>query len=152
MASKLKDHFMVEFNVYPVDVLSAGDVVQYKSQNKYYRYLQFVESKEGNVELKGAYNTPVKIPVSGFDKAAKLKLKPVSPVNSSHVVNEVYYIQKVQIQKSNETYNNQLKEHQSLKTTSDDLFTAGLALFVLTCAFAILAGILVVLGYCSPHF
>lgn len=69
MTFELQKYFKTGFKVYKIGTLVNGDVIQYKSKDKYYRYLQFVENNGTNVELKGAYNTPISIKISDFNKS-----------------------------------------------------------------------------------
>ena len=72
-----------------------GDLVQFKSQSKYYRYAEFLNQTNNSVTLKGKDKT-VTISQKNFTSMATLKLTPT--LKNPSVMQKVYSIQKDEIQ------------------------------------------------------
>ncbi len=72
-----------------------GDLVQFKSQNKYYRYAEFVNQTNNSVTLKGKDKT-VTISQENFTSMATLKLAPT--FKNPNAMQKVYSVQKDEIQ------------------------------------------------------
>jgi hypothetical protein len=78
--------------------LTEGDIVQYKSQGKYYRYLKYVKTENNNVILEGSKNKHIIVSKEEFETRTNLKFI-TNCTNNSKIINEAYKIQKAEIQK-----------------------------------------------------
>jgi len=125
--------------------LTEGDIVVYKSQNKYYRYLQYVKTENNNVILKGSRNKVITVSEKDFKNLNKLKLINKSPVNSSIIVNQAYKIQKSNIdQHIKSSKNSKDKSFRPLSITGAVIIGLGTAL-------AITGAILITLSLFIPN-
>ena len=97
MIKNIEEDTKISLSINNVQNLTKGDIVQYKSQNKYYRYLQYIKTeKNGNVVLKGNQNKVIVISLKDL-KTIKYKLTSKNPINSSAIVNKAYNIQKSEL-------------------------------------------------------
>jgi len=78
--------------------LTEGDIVQYKSQGKYYHYLKYLKTENNNVILEGSKNKHIIVSKEEFETRTNLKFI-TNCTNNSKIINEAYKIQKAEIQK-----------------------------------------------------
>jgi hypothetical protein len=106
----------------PIERLQLGDVVEYKSQGKYSRYLQFITNDNQTVYLKGPYDKSVTLTCDEFKKyynGTVLRGDPKNLKASSKTVNNQYQTQKMDIQ-------NRISENQNDTTNTKETRTYGI--------------------------
>lgn len=106
-----------------------GDIVQYKSQGKFNRYLEYVKTDNltNYVILKNKENRYIALSKEYFNNVSTAKLSPKSP--NSQILNTIYGIQSDYIKYKIDASNHNKKDRLSyLSKTSDKLFWAGLGL------------------------
>jgi VCBS repeat-containing protein len=117
----------ISFDIGSASDFKTGDIVQYKSQDKYYRYLQYIKTDKSTntVQLKGAYNKNMIVPLDQFDTNTQLKLTTKNHINSSQVVNQAYQIQKTQIHQKIKANANEIYDTNTTINHSNDGLLAG---------------------------
>jgi VCBS repeat-containing protein len=139
MVNNIKRSLNVSLAVISAQNLTEGDIIQYKSQGKYYRYLQYVKTENGNVVLKGSRNKIVTISQTDFDSMKKYKLSNQSQVNSSMIVNQAFKIQKSEINKQINHVNGKKTESKKLLIAGASITGIGIGLIALGVVMTLLA-------------
>lgn len=95
MADKLQSRLNTsfDFNAYN-GALNVSDVVQYKTDNGYYRYVTVNNITENNIILEGKDHHMLTLTKDKANSKILYKLKPSSAINSSNIVAAAYDIQK----------------------------------------------------------
>jgi hypothetical protein len=93
--------------------LSKGDIVQYKSQNNYYRYLKYVKTENNNVILEGSKNKVITVSQEEFRNRTNLKLT-ANNFNSTKIINEAYKIQDTEIRDQINDTESRQKSYEAL--------------------------------------
>ena len=108
-----------------------GDIVQYKSQGKFNRYLEYVKTDNLTkyVILKNKDNRYIALSQEYFNNITTAKLSPKTP--NSQILNTIYGIQTDYIQYKIDKSNHNKKDRLNyLSKTSDKLFWAGFGLLI----------------------
>lgn len=117
MISKLNQHLNLNITTGNSNNLTTGEIIQYKSQNKYYRYLKYIKTENNNVILEGSRNKLITVSQEEFLRNSNLKFITNNSSNSK-IVNEAYKIQNTEI-------NKQIKNEKSNQKTYEGLTIAG---------------------------
>jgi len=118
MITKLNSKLNIEISTDNSNNLTEGDIIQYKSQNKYYHYLKYVKTENNNVILMGSKNKIINLPQDEFNNGKSIKLYTNTSFNSSKIINEAYKIQNDQIK-------DQIKDTKSKHNTYKSLAISG---------------------------
>jgi len=118
MINKLQERLNVNISIGNNTNMSQGDIIQYKSQDKYYHYLKYVKTENNNIILEGSKNKLITISQNEFNNKTILKLITKTPSNNSKIINEAYKIQKSEI-------TNQINDQQSKKRSYNALAISG---------------------------
>ena len=131
----------------PVEELHQGDVVIYKSQGKYLRYLQFITTDNQTVYLTGPYDKSITLPFEDFKKyytGTDMRGDPKNLKASSKKVNNLYQTQKKDI-------NNRINQNQEdTKNSEDGRFFSAFACVVSLAIFAV-ALLAIIITYYSQQ-
>ena len=133
---ELKKRLKIGFNYTPTsNNFMVGDIVQYKSLNKYYRYLTVVrnEKTENFVVLEGASGKNITVNKEQLKGLATLKLVPQKPINSTKIVSTANTIQLDMI-------NVRLKQAQSKEATAQKYSSNAYILEVISASIFAIAG------------
>jgi hypothetical protein len=85
----------------PVNKLQKGDVVVYKSQDKYNRFLEYINCDNQTVFLRGPYSKTITIDYNDFTghyTGSAIEVDPKNPKFSSQLVNKFYVSEKNDLQ------------------------------------------------------
>ena len=97
------------FDSIPIGELEEGDIVDYKSQGKYDRYLEFITADNQTVYLQGPYGKAITMNYNDFTlnySGSAIKAEPDHIKTSPITVNKLYNLQKDEIQKRINTNQN----------------------------------------------
>jgi len=129
MINKLNQRLNLNLITDSANNLTEGDIVQYKSQNKYYHYLKYVKTENNNVILEGSKNKHIIVPKEEFETRTNLKLI-TNCTNNSKIINEAYKIQNAEIQKQIDDTEFKQKLYQDLAITGTVVGGVGSILIV----------------------
>jgi|GEM_PF-2677732 len=91
--STLNQRLSTVISISNITNLTEGDIIQYKSQNKYYHYLKYVKTENNSVILEGSKNKLITVSNEEFKNGSTYKLNMDTPYNNSQIINEAYKIQ-----------------------------------------------------------
>jgi hypothetical protein len=133
MSKKLEERLKVAFTTTPANGLMVGDVVQYKSQNKYYRYLRVLrmEENEDFVVLEGTGKN-ITVNKAQLSDLIVLKLIPSEPINGTKVVSTANQIQVEMIGDMINTAAKMEEKAKKLKTIATSLQAVSVVLFIVS--------------------
>ena len=118
------------FSINKAENLTKGDIVQYKSQNRYYRYLQYIKTeKNGNVVLRGNQKKVIIISLKDLKKM-KYKLTSKTPINSSEIVTASYNIQKSELTDNIKTNKENREPYKNVTIFGAEIGGPGLGLLI----------------------
>lgn len=118
MIKKLNNRLNINISTDNSNNLTEGDIIQYKSQNKYYHYLKYVKTENNNVVLEGSKNKLITVSQNEFKNATSIKLMTNTSSNSSKIINEAYKIQ-------NDELKDQIEDTKSKKSSYKALTISG---------------------------
>ena len=136
ISQELKKRLNIGFKYTPTsNNFMVGDIVQYKSLNKYYRYLTVVrnEKTENFVVLEGSSGKNITVNKEQLTGLATLKLVPQKPINSTKIISTANTIQLDMI-------NVRLKQAQSKEATAQKYSSKAYILEVISASLFAIAG------------
>ncbi|WP_048190767.1 Ig-like domain-containing protein [Methanobacterium sp. SMA-27] len=136
MANKLQNRMNVVFEVDAYNgTLNIGDIVQYKDNNNYYRYVTVNYTINDTVVLQGENHQLLSIPKQQADDRILYMLKPYRAVDSYDVVDAAYDVQYEDITQQKVDANNKQNQARKLGTAYISLLSAAgiCAFIVITC-------------------
>ena len=148
IVKNLKEDLGLSLGVSQATNLKEGDIVQYKSQDKYYRYLKFIKSENNSVILSNGHNNIIILSVNDCKEHIKLKITPPSIIYSSKIVDQANIIQKNQLKNQINNLENEINTKNDVKLLIYSMLGAAAVLGILGLVFI---GIGIVAG-CFENF
>ena len=136
MIKQLNKNLNITLTLNPATQLKTGDIVQYKSQNKYYRYLQLTNITNNSVTLHGTHKQ-FTIPLKEFNTYTKFKLTSNTTINNTQIVKQAHQIQNTELQNQQQKLKDQNETTKTIQRTFNMVTVGGAA----TTVGAILFGI-----------
>lgn len=143
MVNNLKEDLGITLKISDATNLKEGDIVQYNSQGKYYRYLKFIKNENNSVTLSNSHSQSIILSSNDCKEHIKLKLTPPSPIYSSKIVAQANQIQKNQLKNQITDLENKTATRDAVKLVIYAMLGSAAALGVLGLIFI---GIGIVLG------
>lgn len=145
MISKLNKRLNIVINTTNSNNLTEGDIVQYKSQNKYYHYLKYIKTENNNVILEGSKKKVITVSQDEFNNGTSLKLITNTSYNNSKIINEAYKIQNAEVRKQIDDTRSKQTSYKGLAISGTVI--GGIGTIILIIGFTVMALAFALIGF-----